>query len=1360
MGPPFDGDTPGFPATTAWTAMVCNSLDCEAWRGTGVLIDERRVLTCDHVAEGDELWVEFPLAEQDDDRRFKVASVLRAPRYDLALLTLEQPPGVAPVPLRHTPASGLTGVRWWAFGFPYDEIHGNDAYGTVGIPLARGFVRLDSHREARYFLRPGCSGGGVWSPEYQAVVAIVVQASGKGDGKAVTIHQAISCFPDAGLDRLTAWTAGDVDEVAHSSWGLPPRTGWNLRDDPETARHWSPRARGVMVDAESGHRFQGRERALKEIVAWMSEPSPDRRVLVVTGSPGVGKSAVLGRIVTTASPDVQLPEDDTAERAKPGSVQCAVHTQGKTALEVAAEIARAASAPLPERLEALAPALRRELTERPRLFTIVIDALDETATPAEARDIITEVILPLARADMTVRLLVGTRRYDDTGNLLEVFGAAHSEIDLDAPDYFAVEDLAAYAKATLQQRGAERPGNPYADDSTAAAVAARIAALSERNFLVAGLIAKSHGLYDTEPADPDALTFTGQVEPALQALLHRIPPVRDVPAAAVLTALAFAYPPGLPSSLWRVAVAALTGTELTEEDLTRFARSSAANFLVETASGQAYRLFHQALNDVLLAARAERAPYTADQRALTVALYAYGQEIGWDNAPPYLLRSLPAHAADGERLDDLLDDAEYLLYADLARVLTVGDYATTRSGRDRVRLLRLTPQTQDAAPGERIAMLSVTETMEKTLGSAFHELGRARPVLYDADWASCLPRLELAVLGHTGAVNAVCALPAAGGHTLLAAASDESVLIWDPATATALHTLVGHTSWVTAVCALPGFDGHCLLATASHDETVRIWDPATATLLRTLSGHSSWVTTVCALPGSDGRTLLAAASDESVVIWDPATGSAVRTLTGHSSWVNAVCTLPGPGGRSLLVTASEDETVRIWDPVSGDTLHTLVGHTDSVNAVCTLPGPLGHTLLATASDDETVRIWDPVTATPLHTLTGHTDWVTAVCTLPGAHGHALLATAGSEGTVRIWDPATAATLHTLTGHTDWVRAVCALPGPDGHTLLATASDDETVRIWDPQTVTTLSTLTGHTGSVNAVCALGGSLVSASDDETVRLWDPASGSTWHTLAGHTDSVNAVCALPGFDGQTLLASASKDESVRIWDPVNGATLHTLAGHASWVRAVCALPVADGHVLLATASIDRTVRLWDPATGTTLRTLAGHTGWVNAVCTVAGPDGETLLATASEDETVRVWDPMNGTTLHQLVGHTSAVTAVCTLPGPSGQNLLATASRDHTLRLWDLNTAKTVHVLTGHTSSVTAVCALPAAAGRILLATASVDRTIRVWDVEEHWSLGIPVHHAALGIAALPDGLAVGLSAGVIVIKLNYRAGGMTA
>jgi hypothetical protein len=192
----------------------------------------------------------------------------------------------------------------------------------------------------------------------------------------------------------------------------------------------------VSIDSERGWRFRGRTAALSTIVSWLDRAVPDRKVLVVTGSPGVGKSAVLGRIVTTADAAIRasLPPGDDAVRASLGSVSCAVHAKGKTALEVAEEIARAAHAALPGEPGDLAPAAQAALGQHSGIrFNVVIDALDEAASPHQARAIIDRIVLPLAEtcSDAGAQVIVGTRRRDDDGDLLTRFGKAISAIDLD-----------------------------------------------------------------------------------------------------------------------------------------------------------------------------------------------------------------------------------------------------------------------------------------------------------------------------------------------------------------------------------------------------------------------------------------------------------------------------------------------------------------------------------------------------------------------------------------------------------------------------------------------------------------------------------------------------------------------------------------------------------------------------------------------------------------------------------------------------------------------------------------------------------------------------------------------------------------
>jgi WD40 repeat protein len=1238
------------PPEETWVAAIYWSSDGADRCGTGVLVTDRTVLTCRHIlTDGDEagadrpLWVAFPKSDGGSRRRYRAGPpVLSAGEHDLALLGLEDDPpgGVVAAPVRCPVPSGLIGKRWWAFGFPDGYPRGNDAAGTVGAALTDGCVRIDSRpeSESRYRLLPGFSGAGLWSPDYQAIVGIVITANEYGDGEAVTLHQADLCFPDHKLRELARASATDAGEAAMMAWG------WTLDDDPEAGRHWRPRARGVTRDSERGYRFRGRAKALKEIVGWLDRAETDRRVLLVTGSPGVGKSAVLGRIVTTADPGlrVELPAADPAVRATPGSVACAVHAKGKTALEVATEIARAASAALPDRLDDLVPAVREALADRDGVrFNLVIDALDEASSPAEARLIVREIASPLVEdcADVGAQVVIGSRRADGDGDLLRAFANPTVLIDLDLPEYFQLDDLAGYVLATVQLSGAERPDNPYADDEVATPVAERIAELSDRNFLIAGLTALSHGLHDTTAVQPGDLSFTPKVSDALRAYLRRLPPIAGIPAATVLTGLAFAEAPGLPIGLWTLAVKALTGQEVAARDLAAFAQSSAANFLVESSghdSGRAFRLFHQALNEALLADRHQHSLFVDDEHALTRAFIDHGREVGWAAAPRYLLRSLPTHADWAGLLDELLTDDDYLLHADLLRLVPLGDHATTHAGRNRARLLRLTPNAVTADPRTRTAMFSVTETLEG-LGSAYTDSESPGP--HRARWAVTTPRMERAVLeGHSGDVAAVCALPASDGRTLLVSGSfDRTLRIWDLDTGSVLHTLEGDIGVVSGVCALPAADGRILLA-SGDGQMVRVWDPDTGTLLRTLGGHLGVVSGVCALPAADGRILLASGDDQMVRVWDPDTGTLLRTLGDDTGRVTGVCALPAADGRTLL--ASGGRTVRIWDPDTGTLLRTLGLGTWGVFAVCALSLPGGRTLLASGGVDQTVRIWDPDTGSPLHTLGGHTDEVTAVCALPTPAGHTLLASGGDQ-TVRIWDPDTGNLLRTLKSHDYSVSHLCALPVPDGRILLASGGGDQTVRIWDPDTGSVPHARESYTSCANAVCVLpmpdGRTLLaSANEDQPVRIWDPDTGTLLRTLDGHTGGENAVCALPMPDGRTLLAGDSLDGTVQIWDPDTGTLLHTLYDGTSGVYAVCALPMPDGRILLAIGSADATVQIWDTDTDTPLHTLQDHSSVVAAVCALPAPDGRTLLASGGYDGTVRIWDPDDGRMLQTIHVH----------------------------------------------------------------------------------------------------------------------------
>jgi WD40 repeat protein len=1004
------------PPAEAWVAAVHAGERDLRPLGSAVVVAPRQVLTCAHVVLSagevrEPLWVSFPGApgpgrDVGRDERRRVTSVAAAyapPVTDLAVLALDgdAPDGVEPAPLRSPRPSDLVGLAWQAFGFPDRDPAGRAAQGLVGAPLAHGWVRLDS--TSAHLARPGFSGGGLWSPDYQAVVGVVGQAQGDGDGRAIMLRQAARSLPDHGLARLTAWSARAAGAAALAAWG-------GSRD---------PR-----------YRFAGRARALTGISHWLDRPVADRRVLVLTGSPGAGKSALLGRVVTTsdAALRAELPRDDDAVRASPGSVACAVHARAKTALEVAAEIARAASAGLPDRPADLARAVHDALEDRgsPR-FNVIIDGLDEAVSPAQARAIISGIVLPLAEtcADVGVQVIAGTRHHDAEGSLVTPFADGAIVIDLDDREYFAEDDLVVHALTGLAQASAGRPGHPYADAAAATPVARRIAALSDRNFLIAGLVARGRGWSDERAADPGELKFDATVDAALAGYTEAgyaegAGPLAGRLAGQALTGLAFAEAPGWPAELWQLAVESLYGNRIPVAGLIGFARSPAAAFLVGSAPDRAgqpvFGLFHQACSDALTRARAETVDRRDDEQTLTAALTGYGRRSGWDNVPEYLTRSLPGHAAAAGLVDDLLADDAYLLRADLRRLMLAADRAAAPAASRRLRVLELTPEAIPAESGERAALFSVTRALEG-MESGY---GRRSGAPYLARWARAQPQGRPAVAeGHQDWVRAVGPVAVRGREMLASAGDDRTIRIWDPATGEQQAVLDGHQDWVRALCAVAS-NGRQLLATAGDDRTIRIWDPATGEQRAVLEGHQGGVGALCPVAVTGQHLLASAGTDRTVRIWHPATGQQRGVLRGHEGSVVGVCpaTL---NGQHLLASAGTDRTVRIWDPATGEQRGVLRGHHGGVSAVC--PVALdGRDLLASAGGDSTVRIWDMATGEQRAVLRGHQDWVTGVSPVTW-HGRHRLASASRDATVRIWDPAAGTCVLTIPTHHPSLTAV-------------------------------------------------------------------------------------------------------------------------------------------------------------------------------------------------------------------------------------------------------------------------------------------------------------------------------------------------
>jgi len=495
--------------------------------------------------------------------------------------------------------------------------------------------------------------------------------------------------------------------------------------------------------------------------------------------------------------------------------------------------------------------------------------------------------------------------------------------------------------------------------------------------------------------------------------------------------------------------------------------------------------------------------------------------------------------------------------------------------------------------------------------------------------------------------------------------------------------------------------------------------------LATLEGHGDDVNACSFSP--DGGRIVSASDDATVKVWDADSGAELATLEGHEGRVNA-CSFSPDGAR--IVSGSYDKTVKVWDADSGAELATLEGHGDPVWA-CSF-SPDGARIVS-GSRDRTLKLWDADSGGELATLEGHGNQVWACSFSPD---DARIVSGSQDKALRLWDADSGGELAMLEGHGSYVKA-CSFSS-DGAQIVS-ASHDDTVKLWDADSGAELATLEGHEGWLNA-CSFspdGARIVSASSDRTLKVWDAHSGAEVATLEGHGGAVNGCSFSP--DGARIV-SGSSDHSLKLWDAHSGAELATLGGHSHAVHACTFSPngrriVSGGGWLPHRGCL----KLWDAHSGAELATLRehGHRVWA---CSFS-PDGERIVSGGGgfdydRDDRfgeLKVWDAHSGAELATLEGHWDNVWA-CTF-SPDGARIVS-GSWDQTLKIWDAHSGEDLATLEGHGRPVGA-CSFSPDGARIV--SASWDKTLKVWDAHSGAELATLEGHAneVRGCSFSPDG-----------------------
>lgn len=210
-------------------------------------------------------------------------------------------------------------------------------------------------------------------------------------------------------DQAARPARGDgLSEGASAHARLPDLVPRELEATPDRSagvvdRHWVVSARGTDLSATEFW-FTGRQRALSQIAAFCEQRHPG--LLIVTGMPGSGKSAVLGVLVLRSLAPHVLPTDVRTQVPNCG-VAVAVYARGKDADTVLADVLRAQGHTVEDSID-VRDQLDGVLGEVNNAPLCVIDALDEAANQSD----VAEAVRWLSSR---VPVIVGVRPNGPTG---------------------------------------------------------------------------------------------------------------------------------------------------------------------------------------------------------------------------------------------------------------------------------------------------------------------------------------------------------------------------------------------------------------------------------------------------------------------------------------------------------------------------------------------------------------------------------------------------------------------------------------------------------------------------------------------------------------------------------------------------------------------------------------------------------------------------------------------------------------------------------------------------------------------------------------------------------------------------------
>ncbi|MFF2367803.1 hypothetical protein ACFVU0_34525 [Streptomyces sp. NPDC058122] len=1151
------------------------------------------------------------------------------------------------------------------------------------------------------------------------------------------------------------------------------------RREEELRTRLMPRAMGASSQAPASPAtggpdtehwwFSGRRTALAAIAGWLAVPAgevgarestptgpreasegppPSRgAALAVTARPGSGKTAVLGLFATLAHPQwrhhVPLALDPGgALMAAAGQIDAAIYAQGLTDHQVMAGLAAAAACEADT-----AGTLLDALGQRQRPLTVLIDALDEAASPGSLCDTVLHPLLKNAKG--RIRLLLGTRPH--LLSRLNLNNAA--TLDLDGRRYTDPEAVLTYTMRILKQ-GA--PESPYLScpPPLQQAVAGAIAEAAGHSFLVARITAGSHAAAPELPDPDDPAWRVGLPRQAGQAMARDLADRlgSDAPRAAdLLRPLAYAQGQGMPlGDLWAPIASAVSGRQYTAADI-HWLREEASFYLVEAMEEgrAAYRLHHQALAEHLRAGYDARTVHAAIARTLRERV-SYGSqgERQWQHAHPYTLQYLAVHAAEGGELDAALTEPEYLAHAAPEVLLPYLDRATCEPARLAAAAYRSSIGVhRDLSPAERRPLLALDALR---YGGSGQELAAAlqdgmESGVWQPVWAtgSGLPAaLRNTLSKHDGEVRQLAFCRVNEREVLVSTSADGTARVWEPTTGQQLgvHVTYPHTGlsgmpgedpeYDFGYDAYDGYDayegyeedpedaeartaptcvvsGDSLLLAVAEDGTIELWDLTTDGYV-SRHEHGAQVTAMAATVRHGRQVLVIGDKDGNLSVRATDDGQLVgQVQVSPRSAVHSLSCVTA-GERPIAVTLCRDGTYRAWDlddckalgpPYDPDAV--LIG---PGSPVCTVTD--GHPVVITGGDFGDLEAWNLVCGEPTGTVFDGPSGAFDTGAFTTLAGRPILVTGGADMLLRVWDLATGSLLRAVpTGHEKWITAV-ACTVIDGRPVAVSGDLGGSIRITELSAAAPVGApAPGHPSPVMTLsCTRAGDrplAITAGSDGTVLTWDlSAAQPTGQPLSGHRNAVSTINCTT-LEGRSLAVTGDLDGTALVWDLATRSQLGPpMTGHSPRLTLGTCTILARQQVTHTLAS-DGTIRIRNLQTEQLDVRPPTAAGLLNGAAAYTTLDRRRVVVTGGWELTVR---DLYGTTVGRPGRVNDLVIALTCLP-LADRTLAFTASREGLMEVWELGCNEITGGFVHPTSDVRALactvidgCPITASAGEL--------------------------------------------------------------